>query len=166
MRIAIIEDEKRSRKRLLEQIRTFENDSGMVLDCSEFRSGVDFVNSYQPVWDVIFMDIELPVMNGINAAGQIRSLDIEAAEQVKDPSRRFLSVNIRSHERMAFIRIENCFETTPVFRNGLPVTTKSNPAAHGYGTQSIKAIAKRCGGHVQMTTEDSIFMVIIFLPIR
>lgn len=89
---------------------------------------------------------------------------IEAAEQVSDPERRFLSVKIYTREKMSFIRVENYCETMPEIRQGIPVSTKPDPAGHGYGLRSIRSTAARYGGEVSITAADQIFTLQVFLP--
>ena len=36
---------------------------------------MDFISDYHPVWDLILLDIEMPLMNGIETARKIRQLD-------------------------------------------------------------------------------------------
>ena len=40
-----------------------------------FKNGLDFVESFQSNYDVIFFDIELPIMNGMEASKKIRNID-------------------------------------------------------------------------------------------
>lgn len=75
MRIAIIEDEKKARELLMDHVRRFGADTGMEIHAAGFRSGVEFVTSYRPVWDLILMDIEMPLQDGMSAARQIREID-------------------------------------------------------------------------------------------
>lgn len=76
-RIAIVEDEADSRKKLKNFLNQYERESGSILQVKEFNDGLFFVSDYEPEYDVIFMDIEMPHMNGMDAARKIRERDEE-----------------------------------------------------------------------------------------
>ena len=42
-----------------------------------FGDGMNFVSDYTPEYDVVFMDIEMPYLNGMKAARKMRKLDAE-----------------------------------------------------------------------------------------
>ncbi len=74
-RIAIVED-KREEAKLLESILSKyknENDKGFIIDV--YKDAFDFLDGYSSVHQVVFMDIELPGLNGIEAAEKLRKLD-------------------------------------------------------------------------------------------
>ncbi len=89
---------------------------------------------------------------------------IESAAEVTDPQKRFLSVNIWRKECMTFLKIENYCENVPEIRNGLPVTTKSNPSEHGYGMRSIQSAVQRYDGEFRILAEGHIFTLTAILP--
>lgn len=73
--IAIVEDEAEFSMQLqsfLEQYREEENTRFKV---SVFSCGEEILKDYQPVYDVILLDIEMPGINGMDAAAKIREED-------------------------------------------------------------------------------------------
>lgn len=58
---------------------------GIVVDYAEkkrkkvsvdiFRSGVDFIGDGTAVYDIVFLDIEMPLLNGIETAKKLRKFD-------------------------------------------------------------------------------------------
>lgn len=63
------------------------------------------------------------------------------------------------------LRFENRLLTRiAMSENGTPVTTSSDPLSHGFGTQSIRAIAEKYGGSAAFTAEDEVFTVCVVLP--
>ena len=69
-RAAIVEDSDSDRE-LLESY--LEKSGGFIV--SKFSSAVDFLTGYQPVYDLVFMDIDMPYLDGRSDAHKLRGLD-------------------------------------------------------------------------------------------
>ena len=90
---------------------------------------------------------------------------IEAARDVRDPSKRSISLVIRRRASMAVIHVENYFEGAVALNaNGLVKTTKKDPTAHGYGMKSMRFIAERYGGTLHARTQGNVFHLNVILP--
>ena len=83
MHFAIVEDDKLYQDKLLEYLRRFEkeqmgtNGGTEPFKISTFSDGKAIVDHYQPVYDVILMDIEMGEMDGMSAAEEIRRMDAD-----------------------------------------------------------------------------------------
>ncbi len=75
IRVAIVEDEARDRKRLRECLDFLTESEGISFDVTEFSSGTSFIGNYLPKYDIVFMDIEMPDMSGMEAARAMREMD-------------------------------------------------------------------------------------------
>ena len=75
MQIAIVEDEKAYRNILLLYLRQFQQENGIKVEIKEFENGNQIIWDYKPYYDVIFMDIEMQGMNGLEVARYIRKVD-------------------------------------------------------------------------------------------
>jgi len=75
MRVAIVEDDLSSQRLLSEHLARFAAESGTDIQITSFSNGMELISSYRAEWDVILLDIEMPVMDGMSAARQIREAD-------------------------------------------------------------------------------------------
>jgi len=77
MRIAIVEDEKKYADIIREYIERYKLESDIDCQSVWFQNGLDFINDYHPIYDLIFMDIKMPHMDGIEVAKKLRQFDEE-----------------------------------------------------------------------------------------
>ena len=68
---------------------------------------------------------------------------------------RFIKLRMRMHEQRILFSVRNPFDKAPIFVDGMP---KPSRFGHGYGTQSIKYLTERLGGHCQFGIEDGVFV--------
>lgn len=87
----------------------------------------------------------------------------EYVERFDDPDKRVVSLTARQHGNLIVISVDNHFEGTLELRDGLPTTTKSDKSSHGLGLKSIRRIARRYGGDIQVSAEPPIFTLRISL---
>lgn len=90
---------------------------------------------------------------------------VESVLQV-EPENRVITLRIMAVNQMILIHMDNYCEVSPVFEDGLPITTKSDRRFHGYGTRSIRYLVKKYGGELQMSGTDHQFNLDILFPLH
>ena len=75
MRIAIVEDEDYYAEKLQEYLRRYTQDYGQELDTSRYANGISFLNNFKGQFDLILLDISMPMIDGMETAKRIRSTD-------------------------------------------------------------------------------------------
>ena len=75
LKIAIVEDEREYSDSLTKHIERYAADKNILHDITVFPDGVAFLTKYQPIYDIIFMDIQMPYINGFEAAQKLRELN-------------------------------------------------------------------------------------------
>lgn len=75
--IAIVEDEASFAAQLQEYLKQYEEENDIRFKVSVFEDGADILADYQPLYDLILLDIEMPKVNGMKAAEQIREQDAD-----------------------------------------------------------------------------------------
>lgn len=75
IQIAIVEDKLRDYKLLNECLEKYEEEENEQFSVVYFKDAIDFVSDYHYTFDLIFMDIAMPDLDGIKAAEKIRKKD-------------------------------------------------------------------------------------------
>lgn len=75
LKVAIVEDEAQCSADLREYVEQYCREHGLEAQIQVFSDPVSLVEWYQPVWNVILLDIKMPHMDGMAAAQRIRSAD-------------------------------------------------------------------------------------------
>lgn len=75
IKIAVVEDDSAAAKLLVSYLDRFTREHDTAFEVSTYQDAVSFLDPYRPCFDVVFMDIELPHMNGMDAARRLRELD-------------------------------------------------------------------------------------------
>ena len=64
--VAVVEDDADAAGRLLACLDRYERDHpGARFDVTVFREPTSFLDPYKAQWDMVFMDIEMPNMDGM-----------------------------------------------------------------------------------------------------
>ena len=75
--LAIVEDEDEYAAQLTEFINQYQKESGTIFRITRFSDGDEITNGYHGQFEIILMDIEMKLMDGMTAAEEIRKLDQE-----------------------------------------------------------------------------------------
>lgn len=79
LRIAIAEDELPCEQQLRECIRQYAGERGLEASVTAFSDGLELVEGYAPNWDILFLDIQMAHLDGMEAARRIRRQDPDVA---------------------------------------------------------------------------------------
>lgn len=73
--IAIVEDEWECFERLKECLENYSEEYGVMFNITHYSNGIDFISSYKADYDIVFMDVDMPEMNGFSTAKKLRKMD-------------------------------------------------------------------------------------------
>ena len=73
--IAIVEDDKEQAEELEAALRQYSDEYKIPLQISVFYNAVVFLEKYTAEYDIIYMDIMMPMMNGMDASRILREKD-------------------------------------------------------------------------------------------
>ncbi|MDY6392415.1 MAG: ATP-binding protein, partial [Bacilli bacterium] len=107
-----------------------------------------------------FMDI----MDMYSLLGNALDNAIEAADQIEDPSKRVISMNLEEKGEAVFIVIRNYSSKQLTLVDGLPQSSKAyENGYHGYGIKSMKRLALKYDGDITFQQKEDVFTLTIFL---
>lgn len=75
IRIAIAEDSELERDRLLHYLKRYEQENNCPFEIEVYENGADIVSAYRPGIDILLLDIEMPVLDGMRTARILREKD-------------------------------------------------------------------------------------------
>ena len=77
IRVAIVEDDLSCVQQLREYLSRYQKSSEEDIEVAVYPDGMAVVEQYRPVFDVLLLDIEMPRLDGMAAAREIRRTDPE-----------------------------------------------------------------------------------------
>ena len=75
VQVAMVEDNPNERARIRECLKYVEQTDGVLFDVHEYPTGLEFLGAFAPTFDLVFMDIEMPGMDGMETARALRKMD-------------------------------------------------------------------------------------------
>lgn len=73
--IAIVEDENHYQQQLREYLAQFQEEKNIPLNLTFFSDGDQFIDKYQSQFDIVLLDIQMPLVDGMTVAEEIRKID-------------------------------------------------------------------------------------------
>ncbi|MDO4432541.1 MAG: GHKL domain-containing protein [Aerococcaceae bacterium] len=108
----------------------------------------------------------LNIMDLCSLFGNALDNAIEHVEKIPEVEKRLITLKLSNQGQMVILRVDNyCVDVD--FQEGiLPQTSKTdNQEDHGFGLRSIEYIAKKYGGHMNISVEDNWFSLKVVFPI-
>lgn len=72
MQVAIVDDMPRDAQRLETYLHRYAQESNTQVDPVLFHDGMEFLEHYRPVYDLVIMDIDMPGLSGVDTARCLR----------------------------------------------------------------------------------------------
>ncbi len=79
IRVAIVEDDREAAEQMQAHLRRYAGENMLQFRTGVFEHPLLFLEPYKADWDLVFMDIQMPLMNGMDASHKLRELDPKVA---------------------------------------------------------------------------------------
>ena len=73
--VAVVEDDDKEAERIKSYLVSYGKENDENFNVLHFSDGLEFLEKIRPEIDVVFMDIEMPFLNGMDAAKKLRQSD-------------------------------------------------------------------------------------------
>lgn len=77
IRVLIAEDDPQCFRQLEEFLDGYSQETGRAFHITHYDNGEDLVERYKPEFDLLLLDVDMPFLDGMTAAGHIRKVDPE-----------------------------------------------------------------------------------------
>lgn len=74
-RIAVVDDDREFSAKLREYLEQYAKENDETFEIEVFYDGAEILKDYTPRYELILLDIEMPAVNGMEAAQKIREID-------------------------------------------------------------------------------------------
>ncbi len=148
--VAIIDDLCEERKIIREYLNYYSDKTGEIFSIKEFESGYPFLANYNSDYDIVFLDIEMPDLDGLKVATELRKIDkivlimfitkmsqfalmgydVEAADYLVKPVDKYFFI----------VKLKKIIEKIPPNRNK-KITIKTNGCLYSYSQREIKYVS-------------------------
>ncbi len=75
IRVAVVEDEAVHADRLIACLRRYGRENDLAFSAARFSDAISFLETYRGGFDLVFLDIRMPGIDGIEAAKRLRGID-------------------------------------------------------------------------------------------
>lgn len=159
MKVVIIEDDPQAAAQLKKHLDRLGEETQTAFETVYYRDAEVYLKNHAREHpEIIFLDIELPTIDGMEAARQLR--------KVEDPEYRVITLVVKPVGEMLLISEENYFSGRLEFQDGLPVTSKADKLEHGYGMKSIRMLTKKYGGGLRVKVKDNLFSLTLLFSLE
>lgn len=75
IKVAVVEDQSSYAECLQAYLQRYARENDLEIQIRHYTDGMNIAEGYEPVWDLILMDIDMPLLDGMSAARSIRKKD-------------------------------------------------------------------------------------------
>ena len=75
LHVAVVEDNEQDTKYLIANLMRYGQEKGIEIEIQTYASSIHFLDQYRGDRDIVFMDIDMPALNGMDAARALRKKD-------------------------------------------------------------------------------------------
>ena len=77
IKIAVVEDEIEMTNQLLKYVKQFFNENDLDYSVATYNNAIKLLDNYDFSFDLILMDINMPLLDGMSASKKLREIDSE-----------------------------------------------------------------------------------------